>query len=1198
MPRRQFVADLQKAQQDTLPLGIFELQQGEDDGQFEFEFFGTPTSGLIEPVKITAIIPDVSEYPKSHEYMVFCGDNAPHVIGAALQDVRGTNRKTVFELLDIVSATLARLAPDRDGDTQMPDSQLESEDEESDRDVYDDDPEAFEISANQPTLYAAATSRTPKMSGRAFRSRVRADLLAAKTAGFKVGYLGHLMDAFNAFVTVSIRVSKLGISEEAMQAWHVDPKEYLILIVQYPNGYKTNEELQACDSMRLTPNLAMRLCAGKKYKPTLQEAIKAFTAVKQTFNDDSTASDLPAAEDGGADENALRETFISKPLNGFLQERLVPILRYRSAGMDWHGAEALYSEITSKGAGGADEIPDRFYRPEAKNDTLPDIVTADHYLSESAAPYSFPLLAMQFALRHFVRCTEFCLVCHRKLDTELEAIKPYVCDQSLCLYQYMTLGFGPSIEHEVLTQPKVVDLLVSFCYSSASATRLRDFPDGLALMVPAVDLVQYRAPDPYAVYRSYYRTQQNQPAEVKREPQELPAYDVGFDRDRLEMIFFNKPDQRPVRRGSWIVLTTRDLGNSELHCRVSDVTYYPTISIDDPIVLSSAGVPNTANVSVGSADVRPRTITPATTPRWIPASFTVYDQDFEQLDRAGKCISICKLLDTLPSVKTIQDYLAKKRPADLKYWVERISPAALSLLRWIIASNRACIMQVDGDSSGDVQGQERLYGMKDFVQFRFAMGAPDKEQRFITEVRNTTQRLSLMYPTIFAWHGSPLYNWHMIIREGLHFKNADHGRAYGDGVYHAKEAATSGGYSAMAMPGAYGGQSTAKIAWSNSQLRIFSAIALNEIVNAPGEFQSQNPHYVVQHLDWIQTRYLFVQCQPADGTVRTIEEKKPANAYPQDPSRTPRGSSDTIVLPASAITSRRAASDGRTPTSRSPAKRLKGLGGFDDPIAIDDGDDSASDATDAEDLDILFEEDEVEPEPDKIDPPPQTLIKRPDGAATDFVPGTLKFNTLPIMPEPAYANSAATRRLMKELHSLQKVQDASALSDLGWYIDAEKIDNAYQWIVELHSFHVIDPHLPLVADMKKQDIHSIVLEIRFNKDFPFTPPYVRVIRPRCLSLAQGGGGHIVLGGAMCMELLTNTGWSSVSSMESVLMQIRLAIASDPPARLDIPARGDYGTGEAADGYVRACRTHGWAVPPGFQEMAFGMPAPSSGQGGQ
>ena len=52
-------------------------------------------------------------------------------------------------------------------------------------------------------------------------------------------------------------------------------------------------------------------------------------------------------------------------------------------------------------------------------------------------------------------------------EEEFEALKPYVCSKPLCLYQYMSLGFGPSVEHEIATQPYVVDLLVSFAYTSA-----------------------------------------------------------------------------------------------------------------------------------------------------------------------------------------------------------------------------------------------------------------------------------------------------------------------------------------------------------------------------------------------------------------------------------------------------------------------------------------------------------------------------------------------------------------------------------------------------------------------------------------------------------------------------------------------------------------------------------------------------------
>lgn len=163
----------------------------------------------------------------------------------------------------------------------------------------------------------------------------------------------------------------------------------------------------------------------------------------------------------------------------------------------------------------------------------------------------------------------------------------------------------------------------------------------------------------------------------------------------------------------------------------------------------------------------------------------------------------------------------------------------------------------------------------------------------------------------------------------------------------------------------------------------------------------------------------------------------------------------------------------------------------------------------------------------------------------------------------------------------------------------------YQWIVELHSFHTFsikNKPLPLVDDMKKAGVASIVLEIRFGPDFPFSPPYIRVIRPRFLPFTQGGGGHIVIGGAMCMELLTNSGWSSVMSMENVLLQVRMAIASEPFARLEGKGkvsndrRNDYGAGEAAEGYLRACQSHGWQVPPGFREVAHGMSSVQASSG--
>ena len=49
--------------------------------------------------------------------------------------------------------------------------------------------------------------------------------------------------------------------------------------------------------------------------------------------------------------------------------------------------------------------------------------------------------------------------------------------------------------------------------------------------------------------------------------------------------------------------------------------------------------------------------------------------------------------------------------------------------------------------------------------------------------------------------------------------------------------------------------------------------------------------------------------------------------------------------------------------------------------------------------------------------------------------------------------------------------------------------------------------------------------------FPFEPPFVRVVAPVIT------GGYVLVGGAICMELLTKQGWSSAYTIEAVIMQI-------------------------------------------------------------
>ena len=67
--------------------------------------------------------------------------------------------------------------------------------------------------------------------------------------------------------------------------------------------------------------------------------------------------------------------------------------------------------------------------------------------------------------------------------------------------------------------------------------------------------------------------------------------------------------------------------------------------------------------------------------------------------------------------------------------------------------------------------------------------------------------------------------------------------------------------------------------------------------------------------------------------------------------------------------------------------------------------------------------------------------------------------------------------------------------------------------------------------MKENKKASVKLSIHFDSQFPFTPPFIRVVSPVIT------GGYVISGGAICMELLTKQGWSSAYSIESVIMQI-------------------------------------------------------------
>ncbi|KAI8609694.1 hypothetical protein BC830DRAFT_1070648 [Chytriomyces sp. MP71] len=476
------------------------------------------------------------------------------------------------------------------------------------------------------------------------------------------------------------------------------------------------------------------------------------------------------------------------------------------------------------------------------------------------------------------------------------------------------------------------------------------------------------------------------------------------------------------------------------------------------------------------------------------------------------------------------------------------------LLRWIICSHRGFIRELK-------EVEERVHGVHGgYVQFQLVLGSPEKEARLQLcrkeHAADKSMRQIEVVPTLFAWHGSPLHNWHSIIRNGLNFHKVTHGRAYGNGIYHARDLQTSEGY---------GGVTTS--IWGNSTLKVTRCISLNEIVNAPEQFQSSSPYLVVQYEDWVQARYLLVgklgqvaatpyskTAQQPTSQVTPIEVPPPFAKYKVLDTRIkPTGSNgQALFIP-----------DSFASAARGEGKKLvifdlcKGFTNL-ERLECEKRETAETRAAGVEGEFLA-------------DSPTATNVAKNSSVSMMKV-------EVGMMPSPSYATTAASNYLHRELIRIVRLQEKLSVEERGWVLDVDNISNLYQWRLRLVG---LDESLPLAKDMK---VVGIILEVRFGPDCPLTPPFIRIIEPRFMPFSQGGGGHVTLGGSICMDLLTMSGWSPIYTFESVLLQVRMALSNlDPhPARLD-PSRWNqsYGAGEAMAAFVRVARDHGWEVPKGW-----------------
>ena len=166
-------------------------------------------------------------------------------------------------------------------------------------------------------------------------------------------------------------------------------------------------------------------------------------------------------------------------------------------------------------------------------------------------------------------------------------------------------------------------------------------------------------------------------------------------------------------------------------------------------------------------------------------------------------------------------------------------------------------------------------------------------------------------------------------------------------------------------------------------------------------------------------------------------------------------------------------------------------------------------------------------------------------------------------------SKGASLRMMSDLLSLQKTDP----DVLGFTVEPDE-DRLDRWNVKLFGFKRGDSlYEDMVWYKQKSGKDYILLEMNFPSDYPFAPPFIRVVEPRFAFHS----GHVTIGGSICMELLTMSGWQATCDIESTIVSIRSEI-NEGGGRLDrAKATVPYTRQEAEQAFQRVARQHGWQV---------------------
>jgi ubiquitin-conjugating enzyme E2 Q len=298
---------------------------------------------------------ELGDYPESHQYFIFATEDAPSWATEALERIQesGSGQRLRCLLANIsVSLTQAMTeTTSRAGNSsgsKLDNNGMEFSGDESDDGMsvggWEDD---YSLSNGPDVEGDSQMTDFADLQSQRLTEKLKFDLQQAQAAGFKVGVLGDFKGGMDLYVSLGIRISKLGISNAAMNAWGLERTNYLILLIHYSHYYQDLAKL--IDSCHTRRTVTMCVGTSNRYKPTPFEAMRAFSKTTQIGSSQQVAQNKNDDPEGGAacgegeEASSFKGVFISRPLNELLNLRLVEVLKHRlEFALGWDGAEMLF----------------------------------------------------------------------------------------------------------------------------------------------------------------------------------------------------------------------------------------------------------------------------------------------------------------------------------------------------------------------------------------------------------------------------------------------------------------------------------------------------------------------------------------------------------------------------------------------------------------------------------------------------------------------------------------------------------------------------------------------------------------------------------------------------------------------------------------------------------------------------------------